>query len=102
MNRIDGNNPLATSRLGQGLPASDVNRGDEAGKEASSVSRGDLAAISNRGRFVAAAMRSVQDAPDVRWDRVAELKSAIADGAYHSNARGIAARLMAGGTLGVE
>lgn len=99
MHPIDSNHPLSTSRLGQGLPASEVQRGAQRSDAPAETSQRDLASISSRGRFVATAMRSVQDAPDVRADRVAELKAAIADGAYHSNPNSIAERLLAGGTL---
>lgn len=99
MHPIDSNNPLSTSRLGQGLPPSEVQRGSQRNEAAGEAGQRDLAAISPRGRFVATAMRSVQDSPEVRADRVAELRAAIADGNYHSNARSIAERLVAGGSF---
>ncbi len=103
MNRIDGSNPLATSRLGQGLAPQQVNSERSAEAEASGVASGrDLANISSRGRFVADTVRAAQDSPDVRADKVAALKASIANGNYHSNARDIAFRLMSGGTLGQE
>lgn len=103
MNRIDGSNPLATSRLGQGLAPQQVNGERSAEAEASGVASGrDLANISTRGRFVADTVRAAQDSPDVRADKVAALKASIANGNYHSNARDIALRLMSGGTLGQE
>ena len=103
MNRIDGSNPLATSRLGQGLAPQQVNGERSAEVEASGVASGrDLANISTRGRFVADTVRAAQDSPDVRADKVAALKASIANGNYHSNARDIALRLMSGGTLGQE
>lgn len=100
MHPIESHNPLATSRLGQGLPVGDSARaGRTTAEEAAATGHADLATISNRGRFVASAIQAVVDAPDVRADRVAELQAAIADGTYHSNARAIATRLAAGGTL---
>jgi negative regulator of flagellin synthesis FlgM len=103
MNRIDGSNPLATSRLGQGLAPQQVNGERTAEADATGVASGrDLANISSRGRFVADTVRAAQDSPDVRADKVAALKAAITNGNYHSNARDIAVRLMAGGTIGQE
>lgn len=99
MNPIDANHPLSTSRLGQGLPPSEVQRGSQRSESTGEAGSQDLAAISSRGRFVATAMRAVQEASDTRADRIAELRAAIADGSYHSNARAIAERLFAGGTL---
>lgn len=100
MNPIELNNPLATSRLGRGVPAGNVQRSPtSAADQSAGASQADRAAISNRGRFVASAIHAVLDAQDVRADRVAVLRAAIADGSYHTNARDVAARLLAGGTF---
>jgi negative regulator of flagellin synthesis FlgM len=103
MNRIDGSNPLATSRLGQGMAPQQVNGERSAEADAAHGATGrDLASISTRGRFVAETVRAAQDSPDVRVDKVAALKASIANGTYHSNARDIALRLASGGTFGQE
>jgi negative regulator of flagellin synthesis FlgM len=103
MTRIDGPNPLSTSRLGQGNAAEQTGRADDAAKNgADGPRKADLASISARGRVVAEAMQAVQSAPDVRAAKVAELKAAIAGGTYHSSARDIAQRLIAGGTFGED
>lgn len=102
MTRIDGLNPLQTSRLGQGQPIDPASEdGSRRAKDASAVgSGGDLASISNRGRAIGDAVSAVQNSSDVRQEKVAALKAAIANGDYHSNAREVADRLLAGGSFG--
>lgn len=103
MSRIDGFNPLATSRTlhGQGPGGVENTRDQRNADAASGLGPGfDNINLSNRGRVVAEAARAVHDASDVRADRVAQLKAAIADGSYSSDARLIAARLLATGTFG--
>jgi flagellar biosynthesis anti-sigma factor FlgM len=49
---------------------------------------------------MAEAARAVSESRDVRAEKVAALKAAIANGTYSSNAREIAARLLADGIAG--
>ena len=104
MTRIDGVNPLATSRTQQGQSAGGVESSGARLRDGTERVAGpqDEISLSNRGRIVADAVRAVASAPDVRADRVAQLRAAIADGTYRSNARDIAARLLASGTFGGE
>ncbi|MDZ7729057.1 MAG: flagellar biosynthesis anti-sigma factor FlgM [Dehalococcoidia bacterium] len=103
MPRIDGHNPLQTSRLGQGQQVDSASQGQSRAKDANGVGNGaDQASISNRGRVIADAISNVQRSPDVRQEKVAALKASIANGTYHSNARDVAARLLAGGSLGED
>jgi flagellar biosynthesis anti-sigma factor FlgM len=51
---------------------------------------------------MAVAASAVSQSRDVRSERVATLKAAIADGSYKSNAREIATRLMADGIGGAD
>src|SRR5437879_5452415 len=99
MNRIDGLGPLTTSRTTQGsaLSAPDGGSGNGAKSVDGTIPGLDQVSLSTRGRTVRDAAKLVADAPDIRADRVAQLKAAIADGTYTSNARDIAARLMATG-----
>ena len=103
MTRIDGFNPLATSRTGQSLGADGVDR-NGAGRngEAEGVGAQDRATLSPRGRYIGQAVAAVASAPEVRAEKVAALKAAIADGSYKSNARDIAARLLASGSLELD
>ena len=101
MTRIDGLSNLSTSRLGQSQGPEATSSGDEAAGEAGKIGRQlDEVRLSSRGRVVADAMQAVQNASDVREAKVASLKAAIANGTYTSNARDIAARLLATGTFG--
>lgn len=102
MNRIDGLNPLATSRTLQGQGANGIDGArDRNGANGAEAANGqDHVSLSNRGRVVAEAARAVSQAPDVRADKIAALKAAIADGTYGSDSRYIAERLLATGTLG--
>ena len=97
MTRIDGLNPLTTSRTMSGLGASGVDAsGDDTSPESTrAAGRQDVLSLSNRGRVVAEAAHAVHRAPDVRSDRVLAIKASIANGTYTSNAREIAQRLMA-------
>jgi len=104
MNRIDGVNPLATSRTQQGHATGGVESSAARAREGADQVGGpqDEISLSRRGRIVADAVRAVASAPDVRAEKVAQIRAAIADGSYRSNARDIAARLLASGTFGGE
>lgn len=99
MARIDGLN-LSGANLN---PASAAGVGggsqDPAAAEATLKARGrqDAVSLSNRGRLVAEAAQAVAASRDVRAEKVATLKAAIANGTYSSNAREIAERLFANG-----
>jgi negative regulator of flagellin synthesis FlgM len=102
MTRIDGLNPLITSRTMQGQGANGVDgaRDGHGSDGAEGVNgRQDNVSLSNRGRVVAEAARAVANSSEVRAERVAALKAAIADGTYTSDARQIATRLIATGTF---
>lgn len=105
MTRIDGLNPLSTSRTMGGHAASGVDSSDSgrAGEAKGANGRQDVLALSNRGRVVAEAAHAVNESSDVRSEKVAALKAAIANGTYSSNAREIAERLFsnAGFTAGL-
>ena len=98
MNRIDGVNPLTTSRTQHGAAAGAADaalsrRGPGDGVDG----RRDALSVSERGRVVARAAVAVQGAADVREARVAALRAAIAAGTYHIDAEAVARRLIANG-----
>ena len=104
MTRIDGLNPLSTSRTmgshaSSGIESSD---GDGASHANAAGGRQDVLALSDRGRVVGLAAAAVAQAPDTRAAKVAALKASIADGTYTSNAREIAERLLATGGLRID
>lgn len=98
MARIDGLN-LSGASLNPAAAAGTSATGSSAESEAAVKARGrqDVLNLSNRGRIVAEAARAVSQSSDVRAERVAALKAAIANGTYSSNAREIAQRLIANG-----
>lgn len=105
MARIDGLNPLTTSRTTSGMAATGVDAsGDERAATGGTTAAGrqDVLSVSSRGRVMAVAASAVAQSRDVRAERVATLKAAIADGSYKSNAREIASRLMADGLGGAD
>lgn len=98
MGRIDGLQPGGLERalsgrgVGEAAPAMSDGR-----KVADRAEGADRATLSARGRLVASAISSVRAAPEVRADRVAALKAAIAAGRYRIDVDAIARRLIAAG-----
>jgi flagellar biosynthesis anti-sigma factor FlgM len=101
MTRIDGLNPLTTSRTlaGQSSNSIDPAGSDGQTSDTSALGRQDAVAVSARGRVMAVAAAAVKQAPDVRAAQVAALRAALADGTYSSSARDIADRLLGSGGL---
>jgi negative regulator of flagellin synthesis FlgM len=85
--------------LNTGVTGLGGSKEDPAAAEAALKARGrqDAVNLSNRGRLVAEAAQAVALSRDVRTEKVAALKAAIANGSYRSNAREIAVRLFANG-----
>ncbi len=102
MARIDGMNLAGPSANPASSAQGAHGTGSAAENDAAAKARGrqDVLNVSNRGRVVAEAAAAVQRSTEVRTDRVAALKAAIAEGSYTSNAREIAARLLADGIAG--
>ena len=98
MDRIDGTNPLSTSRTQAGQPPADApTRADGRDRAEALGGKQDRLAVSDRARLVAEASSVVRDTVDVREARVAELRAAIADGSYKPDAGEVARRLLASG-----
>ena len=60
----------------------------------------DSVSISDSARALASASRTVSDAGDVRTDKVATLKAAIANGTYSVDSRTLAQSMLRAGALG--
>jgi len=97
--RIDGLNLSGANMNPAGAAGVHGAGQDNPASEAALKARGrqDAISLSNRGRLVAEAAHAVASARDVRAEKVAALKAAIANGTYSSNAREIAERLFANG-----
>lgn len=102
MNRIDGLNPLITSRtLGGSATGAAEGADPDRNREAEAVGgKQDAVLLSFRSRTMADVSQAVASAPDVRADRVATIRAQIANGTYTSNAREIAIRLLSSGSFG--
>lgn len=99
MARIDGLN-LGGTHLNPAAGTGGASQASQAGgPDAAPGARAarDVLSLSPRGRIVAEAARAVAESRDVRAEKVAALKAAITNGTYSSNARDIAARLLANG-----
>ena len=66
----------------------------EAEPTAEAASKSDSVEISERAHELARAQRAVEAAPDVRADRVAELKKQIEEGTYNVPAEALADMLL--------
>jgi negative regulator of flagellin synthesis FlgM len=100
MTRIDGLGPLETSRTQHGAAAQGVDRANGGARELDQTGgRQDEISLSWRARNVAGAAAAVQNAPDVRTEKVAALRAAIINGTYQPDARQVAERLLASGTF---
>ena len=99
MARIDGLNLSGANLNPAGAAGAGGPSQDAAAAAAALKARGrqDAISLSNRGRLVGEAALAVATSRDVRTEKVAALKAAIANGTYSSNAREIAERLYANG-----
>ena len=102
MSRIDGLNLSGASMNPASAASGAAPAPGSAESEAAQKARGrqDVLNLSNRGRVVAEAAHAVNESRDVRAEKVAAIKAAIANGTYSSNAREIAERLFANGLDG--
>ena len=57
-------------------------------------SRGDRISLSDDARIMAEAKRTAQEAPDIRQDKVAELKAQVESGTYTVDSRKVAAAML--------
>lgn len=71
--------------------------GEAAGREESSPP--DAVSFSDEAKSLSAARQAVQDAPDVRQDKVEAIKQAIADGTFQVSARDLARKLIDAGVV---
>ena len=62
--------------------------------------RADHVELSSQAQEMQRALEAVNDQPEIRADRVTELRAQIADGTYRVDARTIAARLVQEGHIG--
>lgn len=63
-------------------------------RTAAAPARGDTVKVSQDGQLLNVAFKAAQEAPDVRAEKVAQLRARIADGTYASDSRKIAAGIL--------
>ncbi len=98
MARIDGINPSGIERTnGRTGPADAAGSRDASQAGGVAPADADRVSISRRSLAMAAAMRAVHSAAEVRQARVAEIKAAIMRGEYEVDADAIADRLVRDG-----
>jgi negative regulator of flagellin synthesis FlgM len=68
----------------------------EVAKARPEQARRDSLSISVEARELQTALKAVQDAPDIRAERVAELQRRIADGTYYVSAETLARDILGG------
>ena len=63
-------------------------------KQNSSVVESDEVSISEKGKDVSEMTRTLKEMPDVRADKVADLKERIANGTYNISGKDIASKII--------
>ncbi|MFZ5811271.1 MAG: flagellar biosynthesis anti-sigma factor FlgM [Thermodesulfobacteriota bacterium] len=81
------------NRVGSGK-TSDVSSGTSGDKTGGATASTDTVTLSGNAQLFAQAVRDAQTAPDVRADRVAELKAQVESGTYQPDSRKIAEKLL--------
>jgi len=92
-----GINPL-TSKPTEG--AHPVEKNNRAAEQSTSVGSRDRATLSERARTLAKARTALNDAPDVRSEKVQHIKEQIDSGKYQINFEELAGKLL--GRLGLK
>lgn len=66
----------------------------KAPEQAPTTSKSDSVNLSHESKFLAAIQKRLDETPEVRTERVAQLKSAIENGTYHVAAEDIAEKML--------
>ncbi|MBF0226528.1 MAG: flagellar biosynthesis anti-sigma factor FlgM [Desulfobacterales bacterium] len=77
------------------LPVEDPNNNNQKSRE-TGTNNTDKVSISDTSREMQLAMKAVSETPDVRTDRVNELKNSINEGTYQVNAQLVAGKMLGG------
>jgi negative regulator of flagellin synthesis FlgM len=96
-NGVQGSDVSSASESGKTAKTRHVRHGEKHGETSSAAAADPSAAkveLSGRGRDALAARAAAQGAPDVREDKIAELKKRIAAGGYKVDADAIADKMV--------
>lgn len=92
--RIDNNMMSGMDTLEQTSRKKNVEKVSANDKQNSSVVESDEVSISEKGKDVSEMTSTLKEMPDVRADKVAELKERIANGTYNISGKDIASKII--------
>ena len=92
--RIDNNMMSGMDTLEQTSRKKNVEKVSANDKQNSSVVESDEVSISEKGKDVSEMTRTLKEMPDVRADKVADLKERIANGTYNMSGKDIASKII--------
>ena len=93
-NSVQNGEVAGTKQGGRAAGAHEAKRSERSSESEKGSSQGASSEISSKSRDFATAKAAAEATPDVREDRVADLKKRISDGSYKVNAEGVANRLV--------
>jgi negative regulator of flagellin synthesis FlgM len=92
-NAVQGSEAQKSSRAGKANAAADKAKA-EGNSSAAAASGDSQTTISSKGRDAAKAMAAANSAPDVREEKIAELKRRIAAGKYQVDPKAVADKMV--------
>ena len=92
--RIDSNMMSGMDTLEQTSRKRNVEKVSANDKQNSAAVESDAVSISEKGKDVSEMTRTLKELPDVRADKIADLKERIANGTYNVSGKDIAAKIV--------
>ena len=76
------------------LPVKEIEKVSANDKQNSAAVESDAVSISEKGKDVSEMTRTLKEMPDVRADKIADLKERIANGTYNVSGKDIASKII--------
>lgn len=92
--RIDSNMMSGMDTLEQTSRKRNVEKVSANDKQNSAAVESDAVSISEKGKDVSEMTRTLKEMPDVRADKIADLKERIANGTYNISGKDIASKII--------
>ncbi|MDT3693069.1 MAG: flagellar biosynthesis anti-sigma factor FlgM [Mucispirillum sp.] len=92
--RIDSNMMSGMDTLEQTSRKRNVEKVSANDKQNSAAVESDAVSISEKGKDVSEMTRTLKEMPDVRADKIADLKERIANGTYNVSGKDIASKII--------
>ena len=92
--RIDSNMMSGMDTLEQTSRKRNVEKVSANDKQNSAAVESDAVSISEKGKDVSEMTRTLKELPDIRADKIADLKERIANGTYNVSGKDIAAKIV--------